>query len=448
MRIRVINYVVRTVKKNDVRLSIEFRIEFADGNVIDTSANIQLYPLLYFVGKVPDVTFSMLYLSAIVYAIDRTVERKKYSINGWSREFDVDILIPEYQYFCDNSERINKMLSFLTGDYWNCHFVDSFEIVYPPQQQDLINLYEGINQVNLFSGGMDSLIGAIDYLSNHQNGKLCVVSHYDRNMPGPRKDQNRVIASLRQKYDQNICVIQSVMISPQLSREPSSRSRSMMFISLALIVATYANCDLIIPENGSVSLNYPLSASRRASCSTRTTHPVFIRQYQNLVDCLGINIRLYNPYEKRTKGEMVRDCNDKVYLLQVVNLSNSCGKRGTHQYMFDNKRATHCGRCMPCMYRRASLNGEIDRTTYGNRLITLYNKSNNDVSNDFFAMLNFLKKSALTREEIYNELIIAGMSHFEDINDFIDLVIRTRAELATMVRLDADPIILQYMDWI
>ena len=145
---------------------------------------------------------------------------------------------------------------------------------------------------------------------------------------------------------------------------------------------------------------------------------------------------------------MVRDCNDKVYLLQVVNLSNSCGKRGTHQYMFDNKRATHCGRCMPCMYRRASLNGEIDRTTYGNRLITLYNKSNNDVSNDFFAMLNFLKKSALTREEIYNELIIAGMSHFEDINDFIDLVIRTRAELATMVRLDADPIILQYMDWI
>lgn len=448
MRIRVINYVVRTVKNNDVRLSIEFRIEFADGNILDTSANIQLYPLLYFVGKVPDVTFSMLYLSAIVYAIDRTVERKKYSINGWSREFDVDILIPEYQYFCNNSQMINKMLSFLTGDYWNCHFVDSFEIVYPPQQQDLINLYEGINQVNLFSGGMDSLIGAIDYLSNNQNGKLCVVSHYDRNMPGPRKDQNRVIASLRQRYDQNLSVIQSVMISPQLSKEPSCRSRSMMFISLALIVAKYANCDLIIPENGSVSLNYPLSASRRASCSTRTTHPVFIRQYQNLVNYLGINVRLYNPYEKRTKGEMVRDCNDKAYLLQVVNQSNSCGKRGMHQYMFDNKRATHCGRCMPCMYRRASLNGEIDRTTYGNRLITLYNKRNKDVSNDFFAMLNFLKKSALTREEIYNELIIAGMSHFEDINDFIDLVIRTRAELATMVRLDADPIILQYMDWI
>ena len=51
--------------------------------------------------------------------------------------------------------------------------------------------------------------------------------------------------------------------------------------------------------------------------------------------------------------------------------------------------------------------GVDDPTTYGNRLITLYNLKSHNIANslpnDFFAMLEFLKKD-LTREEIKKEL--------------------------------------------
>ena len=65
--------------------------------------------------------------------------------------------------------------------------------------------------------------------------------------------------------------------------------------------------------------------------------------------------------------------------------------------------------------------GEDDPTTYGNRLITLYNLKSHNIANslpnDFFAMLEFLKKD-LTREEIKKELRIAGMVGFDDLDEF------------------------------
>lgn len=208
-------------------------------------------------------------------------------------------------------------------------------------------------------------------------------------MGGPKNDQKKVRQVLINKYKNSLKYRDSVLISPKLSVEMSCRSRSFMFFALATIVATYANCDVVVPENGSVSLNYPLSPSRRASCSTRTTHPLFIMRYQNLIHELGLNIRIYNPYEFQTKGEMVQHCADKNFLLQVIAKSNSCGKRNMHQQMYDNRNATHCAHCMPCMYRKAALAREVDPTSYGNRLETIFKKRKDSVSNDFLLCLNF-----------------------------------------------------------
>ena len=118
-----------------------------------------------------------------------------------------------------------------------------------------------------------------------------------------------------------------------------------------------------------------------------------------------------------------------------------------HQHMYDNRQATHCGHCMPCMYRKASLIGEIDNTTYGNRFITLFNKKGDKVSQDFYAMLDFLKKE-FTQSEIKRELRIAGMTDFLDIDEYVDLVVRTRAELMRMLQADNNPAINHYMGWI
>lgn len=444
MKIKVGTYKITRVDKSDTRLTIPITIEDKKGNVMNTAGVVQMSPIAYFYGKSPSVAFSLLYLSAIIYAIDRSVNRHEHSIDGWSRQFDLDIIIPEFERFCPLETAINKMLSFLTGDYWNCHFVGPVCVSYDKYKDT--DRFNGITQVNLFSGGMDSLIGAIDYMTDNPRGKLFLASHYDGRMPGPLSDQRELRRLFRTKYCGQFCCIDAVSITPANSHELSSRSRSMMFLSIALIVASYADCRIVVPENGSVSLNYPLSESRRASCSTRTTHPIFLKQYKEIIDKLGLTTEIVNPYEKMTKGEMVQACSDKEYLLNVVSHSNSCGKRGMHQHMYDNSYATHCGHCMPCMYRRASLVEEHDRTTYGNQFNTLYRKRGDKVSEDFFAMLNFLK-SDLTREQIKRELRIAGMTGFKDLDEYVELVIRTRAELAAMIRNDNDISILKYMGW-
>ena len=444
MKIKVTTYGTTRLSRKDTRLKIGLSIDDGKGSVWDSSALIQMTPIAYFWGKIPSITYSLLYLSAIVYAIDRSVDRHKYSVDGWSREFDVDIKVPEYDKLHPLENKINAMLSFLTGDYWNCHFIDTASITYG--QYEATNYFDGITQVNLFSGGMDSLIGAIDYMTVNPTGKLFLASQYDSSMPGPMSDQDALRKLFEKKYSGKFCTMPAVLICPGLSNDLSSRSRSLMFLSIAMVVASFAGCKIVVPENGSVSLNYPLSPSRRASCSTRTTHPVFMKAYRKIVSDLGLDVEIENPYEKMTKGEMVRNCSDKAYLLSIVAESNSCGKRNMHQYMYDNHRATHCGHCMPCMYRKASMIGEHDATSYGNKFVTLFGMKGYKVAEDFFAMLNFLKKD-LQKEDIRRELMIAGMSGFEDLEDYVNLVVRTREELKTMIVADNNRTILSYLDW-
>lgn len=443
MKIETTTFSCKTYSKKDIRLNIGLSIK-KDAEEISSSVEIQLYPIAYFHGRIPDEAFSLMLLSAIVYSIDRSVNRHKYSIDGWTREFDVDIKLPAPAKFQQCKNDIDRMLSFLTGDYWNCNFVENVLVEYPKFKPN--TYYDNITQVNLFSGGLDSLIGAIDYVANNPNGKLYLSSHYDSYMTGPKTDQSRVRKELLKIYGKSIVYREGVCITPGLSKETSCRSRSFVFIALANIIATYAKCDVVIPENGSVSLNFPLSRSRRAACSTRTTHPIFLSQFQTLLVKLRLSTKVYNPYEFNTKGEMVMNCANRDFLIKTLPLSNSCGKRNMHQHMYDDSHATHCAHCMPCMYRKAATTEIKDLTRYGNKIQTIFLKKSNVVSDDFYAMLDFLKKN-LSRDEIKRELYIAGMAGFRDLDSYIDLVIRTRAELSDMLRNENSRLINQYMGW-
>jgi 7-cyano-7-deazaguanine synthase in queuosine biosynthesis len=248
-------------------------------------------------------------------------------------------------------------------------------------------------------------------------------------MPGAKEDQENSIQAL-DLYKNDFFHMPSVAIFPNTSREKTCRSRSFIFISMAALVAVYKNINIVVPENGSVSLNFPLSPSRRAACSTRTTHVLFINKLKGVYDALGQHVEIYNPYETKTKGQMVHNCNNRRLLLNTLDNTNSCGKRNAKQHMSDPS-ASHCGRCMPCMYRRASLVGLKDSTTYGDTFRQLYNDKGRR-SDDFFAMLNYLRID-LTEDDIRKELRIAGLGLLPNIEEYVQLVKDTRAELKKMV---------------
>ena len=434
-------------KESNKSLIISLNVEGVD-ETPSLTVKIDLFRLSYFATRVPKVLTAFLLLAAEAYAIDRGLSRKKYSINGWSREFEVTFSVCQADLFKSNVERINSLLSFLTGDYWTCDFEEAPNIEFVESTDK--DEFNSISQVNLFSGGMDSLIGAIDFMEQHnEDQKLFLVSHYDSRMNGPKSDQEKIISEFNSHYPDRFIWLGSLGISPTVSKELTSRSRSLMFLAMAIMVAAYKSGKVVVPENGPVSLNFPLSNSRRAACSTRTTHPIFIGMVRDLLDAWHIQVSISNPYEFKTKGEMVQDCNDLGYLLSILDLSNSCGKRGEHQFMYDNHSASHCGRCMPCMYRKASLVGYNDSTSYGISLDHLFNlhniKPHEKCSNDFFAMLNYLKK-AYSDNDIERELLIMGMSkqnpHF---NDYVSLVKRTREELRNLLRSEASKQVLDYV---
>lgn len=367
-------------------------------------------------------------ITCSVYGIDRFVNRKQNSVDGWSRELHVSFPVSEVEIWNDVKFDLEELFSFLTGDYWYIDFYKSDFI--NPEFELSIDFSEKFKQVNLFSGGLDSLIGAVDFLSTHPKEKILLVSHYDPQMKGPLKDQDNLLKKIEAKYKglfEHVPSIKVTLSQTTMRRETTFRSRSILFIGIALLISQGKKINkIIVPENGSVSLNYPLSPSRRTSCSTRTTHSFVLDKTNLVLGKLNIDSSISNPYEFKTKGEMVDNCKDLEFLKQIIGISNSCGKRG-HRKTWDIRSATHCGVCMPCIYRQASLLNQMDNTSYGshiNSLVPFIKKKTQDVG----ICLDFLKKD-LTKDEIKTELIINGIKNFNKLDNYVDVVWRTRIEL-------------------
>jgi hypothetical protein len=153
---------------------------------------------------------------------------------------------------------------------------------------------------------------------------------------------------------------------PNAETPASQRSRSLMFLAYGVLAATatksYADggvVDLFVCENGFIALNPPLTPARVGSLSTRTTHPVIFAHFRTILAALGLRVNISNPYEIMTKGEMLQNCADQTLLEKFATSSTSCGRFKTFSY-------NHCGRCVPCLVRRAAFEKwkGVDATYY------------------------------------------------------------------------------------
>lgn len=431
---------------NSLRATVAFPNPRAAANMETATIVIKCDEILEYCAHASPVAFDLLFLASCVYGIDRLIERRPYSVDGWSRELSISLPVLATTVWQGKEADVAKLLSFLTGDYWQVQFTASPLVL--PAASAVAFSPGGIDQINLFSGGLDSLIGAIDFLHNQPAKKLLLVSHYDPNMHGPKSDQHKLAQELTTRFPNQFTWSNSVGVflehATLANQENTLRSRSLLFISLAVLMgdAVGGNVPIGVPENGSVSLNYPLSASRRSSCSTRTTHPRVIQDIARLLAQLGLSAAVANPYEFQTKGEMVAGCADLPFLLSIVGESNSCGKRG-HPRGWFRLGSSHCGVCMPCVYRRASLLGHPDPTTYGNNLEELkydatFQRLTTKRGQDLDACLSFLA-TTLTPRQIRTELLVNGIDDLGKLPGYATLVGKTRQELAAWVSTCPEP---------
>lgn len=307
-----------------------------------------------------EIRLDLIYISNFIYAADRRLLRAE-ALDAWTREIHLDIPVLCLTYWDAAKKTLIELLNFLTGDTWTIKFTTR------EKSEKEISLFGAIknkelktsySQVCMFSGGLDSFIGAIDIIAQKSYQNTLFVSHYGGGSKGTKSYQDILINQLINNFDcvntDNFFSFYSAALRVTTGHdEPTTRSRSFMFFAHA-IALTPDNAKLIIPENGFVSLNIPLYFSRNGSSSTRTTHPYYMGLFQKLLNFIGINVQLENPYQFLTKGEMMRDCLDKDFLTQNITNTMSCShpEQGRWSGLTD---PIHCGYCIPCTIRRASI---------------------------------------------------------------------------------------------
>ena len=301
----------------------------------------------------PARVWDLLSIALSVTTADAQVTRGT-SPDGWTRQLDLVVGVQDPDFWSSQATLLASMLRFLTTDIWTFQFVPGRYRAKRPRKR---RVYPE-EAVSLLSGGMDSLIGALDL--SHCGAKPLVVSQTVRGDGEKQIEFARDISGGLTHFQLNHNA------DGPWESERSQRARSFIFLTYGVIGACALRAfraggavPLYVCENGLIALNPPMTELRTGSRSTRTAHPRYLGDFQRLLENAGLSIRVDNPYAFKTKGEMLTECSNQAYLQAHAHRSTSCGRFGRYGMK-------HCGRCLPCIIRRAAFCswGRSDQTEY------------------------------------------------------------------------------------
>lgn len=324
------------------------------------------------IGVFPsEIGIDLLVLAAHVHAADTRISRADQSQDSWTREIRLVVPVSDPARWAAAEPTLKKALNFLTGDRWMIGFrarparFATIAQVAPP-----ILITHPFNSVSLFSGGLDSLIGAIDLLEEDTTPLL--VSHSGDSAASDA--QKKLYADMKKHYSESpfgrlrVGMTFKKGLVEGVRPEDSTRGRSFLFFALGVFAGTGLGSRFVlrVPENGLIALNVPLDPLRLGSNSTRTTHPYYMARWNDLLAVLGIDGEVRNPYWNKTKGEMAAACRNPALLKELATDSLSCSSPAKARWL--GHGIEQCGYCLPCLIRRAALMAawgtRNDPTTY------------------------------------------------------------------------------------
>ena len=390
------------------------------------------------ISRPTNLSLDVLYFTSIIYAIDKVIQRTD-TFDNWSRDIEVEIPVSNVDSWTSAKDVLKEAVDFLTSDNWILGFRGLNDISYFEKEETLpINI--NIENICLFSGGLDSLAGGINLIDEKNN--VLLISHVDGH-GAPSTLHSELLREIRSEYN-NKNIRQSsfhVYTDDDIEHEGTTRGRSILFHGIALFHAINLNVnEIVTPENGVISINLPLTPSRTCSNSTKTMHPYFIKKIEEALILLGLQIEINNPYLLKTKGEMLIENRNTDLITQLATKTLSCSHGGGHTASWHNRDSLNCGYCIPCTIRRASINkfnNDLDQCSdYGHRLmnddINIYT---HEKRLDLLALSYFLNKD-MCRNEIKREIKL--MAKIDDIDEVTDMLLRGYAEIKQYIHDKAD----------
>lgn len=309
----------------------------------------------YFPPRIKD----LLEIAGYVYAADRMTKRGQpiqLEYHGWSRKFHFYIKVRDYKFWQKKAvrESLSKLLTYTTGDL-------SYEFTFVKGGKDVgqTNLFDDPNinlnkkensAIALFSGGLDSLAGALELLNTTDNN-LILVSHHSNNF-AVTKIQKSIYNLLSNDFPGRVQRFPfTCSLSGERAVEETQRSRIFLYTSIAFSLMTLAKeKTLHVFENGMTSINFPKRQDMMNARSSRTTHPQTIFLLENFLNSISTEkIKIKQPFFEITKAEVVEKIR-QYGKLNYLNSTITCSK--TFNVSKKTSPASHCGVCSQCIDRR------------------------------------------------------------------------------------------------
>jgi 7-cyano-7-deazaguanine synthase in queuosine biosynthesis len=337
----------------------------------ESSFHTNLDPELRVLGDVSPAHQDVVALAGAVFLADRTIPRPR----AWRRSIELKVPVYDPDTWTGIEPALSATLDVLSSDGWSVGF--------RPRKRakpGAVAEHVEVDRVLLFSGGADSLCGAIRSLAGGE--RMLFVSHWD--WAGHAAVQKRLARWLARQFHGQVWLHQiqfgrrdtQVGTRQRFGNEVTRRARSFLFLALGLADASVGTtAPLWIAENGYVALNPPLVGERRGALSTRTTHPLVLHKVRRVLRAVGCATGFQNPFAEMTKGEMYKEVANALGIedaATVLAMSHSCA-HVRYAIGTGYPPETQCGVCFGCLVRRAAFAaaGLPDGSTYLHKAIAI-----------------------------------------------------------------------------
>lgn len=309
------------------------------------------------VAPLPPRALDLLEIAAYVFTADQAVTRGGDSSfeygQKWRRHLRFEIPVRDTAFWKSAAavEALTSALGFLSDDDYEFAFTKNTSP--SPAESYLPFAPVGghgspIEEVMLFSGGLDSFCGAVQEVVVGQR-RVALVSHVSTGKIGkPQRELVSALASHAKSGRAPVHVPVRLNKGKDLGLDNAQRTRSFVFATMAGLVARGLGLSRIrFYENGPISFNLPIAGELVGGRASRTTHPLTIKRLRELLSLVfEVQFEIENPFLWKTRTEILKQ-------LSTTALSASCAKTISCAHTKERtKQHSHCGRCSQCIDRR------------------------------------------------------------------------------------------------
>lgn len=321
------------------------------------NVNIRLPSFVNQVYHLPDRVLDLLEIAGYVFAADRLSSRgarDSLEFGPWARSMHLKVRVRDFDFWGNPkvSLALCEALVFMAGDK---EFSFEFQPGHSTHQTSLFDREEfrlepsRPGSVVLFSGGLDSLCGAMEklvaeekdaYLISHQSGQ-----------PSTKKTQRGLVNALKDRFPDRVHHYAfECSLTGTRAAEESQRTRAFLFCSIAYALASALGLhEFYMYENGVTSLNLLRRQDLMNARASRTTHPKTLALMSTLLSLVrNDQVCIHNPFCLMTKSDVFTRLSE-LGGSTLISSSVSCSRTSAN---VGKNGATHCGSCFQCIDRR------------------------------------------------------------------------------------------------